>query len=156
MFLLSDSNEYHIGTNINKTIELTPFEHWQNSMFVISVIDLDTNLPPEWTIVDQLSKKVAINHTLISSVINPYKLIFSARLITYSINNDTSPYTTSEKKSYFRFRNNNWNYAKSNQTTYLVIGKMSIFMFGFEDTEKDKIFLNINDMANTPKLQMVN
>ena len=89
-----------------------------------------------------------INHTLISSVINPYKLNFSARVITYSVNNETSSYTTSDNISFFLFRNNNWNYVKSNQKTYLVIDKMSIFMFEFEDSEKDRILLIVNDMVN--------
>ena len=132
--------------NISINPIFIPFNHWQNARFVISAVDSNTTLTPNWLQIEQINQSLIFNLSLIDSVWN-YTISMNARLITFSLySNDTSSYTTINYLTNFEFINNNWNFESINATNYLVVGKLSAFLLSFTDEEEDNIL--IKDIQN--------
>ena len=144
-FNLSNSYKIPIGKKISSQLfELTPFIHWQNSLFVFTAIDANTSSIPSWMTIDLFAKTITIDLSQILSIQTTYSMIFNAELVPFpspSPNFTQFPhnYLTKDYPWYFEFSNSPWTYISSNHSYYLVFDKPTIFNFIFNDEEADHI-----------------
>ena len=72
-FNLSNSYKISIGKKISSQLfELTPFIHWQNSLFVFTAIDINSSSIPNWMTIDPTAKTITIDLSQILSVQTTY------------------------------------------------------------------------------------
>ena len=79
----------------------------------------------------------------VKSVILPFEINIKARMVTIFTDDNIDRVTTDPYLVTFVFSNENWNILSSNHTNYLVLNKLTVFSFEFEDNENDLIILNI-------------
>ena len=73
-----------VGNNINtENYELTPFIHWQDSLFVFTAIEANTSNTPDLITIDLNSKTIKLNLTTILSVQTTYNLVFKAEVVPF-------------------------------------------------------------------------
>ena len=140
---------YMLESNLTISPSYIPFDQCQNALFEISAFEENTKNTPIWLSIDQLTKSIHLNLSLINSV-GSFNISLYARLITFNVNStDTSKFTTRYFVE-FNFVNTNCQFMSSNATYYLVVGKITIFMFNFTDEEGDNIIIsaNQNDLIN--------
>ena len=164
-FNLLSQYSIHVGKNYATNLILTPFSHWQNALFIISVNDINTNDTPKWIMIDQPNKSITVNVSQVSST-GIFNVSMAAKMITYFINSiDTSKYTTKDYFVSLEFFNDNCVFVSSNATYFLVINKMTTIMLMFTDNEGDSITFKSynNDLIsnynratnNTEQYQMI-
>ena len=151
-FNLSNSYKIPIGKKISTQLyELTPFIHWQNSLFVFTAIDINTSSIPSWMTIDPTAKTITIDLSQILSVQTTYNMIFKAKLLPFpSPDYAQFPhnYLTKDYLWYFEFSNSPWDYISSNHSYYLVLDKPTIFRFIFDDEEADYIVMRVTQSEN--------
>ena len=153
-FNLSNSYKMPIGKKISSQLfKLTPFIHWQNSLFVFTAIDANTSSIPGWMTIDLVAKTITIDLSQILSIQTTYNMIFNAELVPFpspSPNFTQFPhnYLTIDYPWYFEFSNSPWDYISSNHSYYLVLDKPTIFRFIFDDKEDDYISMKVIQSEN--------
>ena len=151
-FNLSNPYKIPIGKKINTQLfELTPFIHWQNSLFVFTAIDINTSSIPNWMTINPTAKTITIDLSQILSVQTTYNIIFNAKLVPFPSPEFTQfphNYLTIDYPWYFEFSNSPWDYISSNHSYYLVLDKPTIFRFNFDDKEDDYILMKVIQSEN--------
>ena len=137
-----------VGSNIKNIIYLIPFEQCQNSQFYFTIYRSTDNKAPDWTSVSQLNKILIVDLNQVTSVLDSTILILSARMLTWSLNNDYSQAQTLNYTTSFQFTNKNNNFVSSNWTYYILMNESSIFTFKFNDNENDQAILFVNETQN--------
>ena len=79
----------------------------------------------------------------VKSVILPFEISIKARMVTIFTDDDIDKVTTDTYLVNFIFLNENWKFLFSNHTNYLVLNKLTVFSFEFEDNENDLIILKV-------------
>ena len=149
---LNNTIKIPVGNNINtENYELTPFIHWQNSLFVFTVIEVNTSNTPDFITIDLNSKTIKLNLTTILSVQTTYNMVFNAEVVPFpSPDHSNFPrnYITADYTWLFEFTNTPWTYLSSNATYYLVLNKITVFTLKFSDLEEDFIKIRVDQNNN--------
>ena len=160
-FMISELNTIKIGTNIQSNLSFVPYEHCQNSKFIIRVWLNDPIkdtfwVSPAWVLVDQLTSSIRIDTTAITQV-GSYHLTFQSQLIVDPSDFiDASFYTTTDV-SLFNFENQNWQLVSSTNDGYVVKNVLKKYTLTFSDLENDQIMIKIvNDGGLDVFVQPVN
>ena len=118
-----------------------PFTQCQNARFIIIVSLRNSTLTPDWIITDQNNKTITVITQNVKSVILPFEVNIKARMVTIFTDDNIDKITTDTYLVTFTFLNENWKFLSSNHTNYLVLNKLTVFSFEFEDNENDLIIL---------------
>ena len=160
-FNLNNTIKIHVGNNINtENYELTPFIHWQNSLFVFTAIEANTSNTPDFITIDLNSKTIKLNLKTILSVQTTYNMVFNAQVVPFpSPDHSDFPhnYITADYQWLFEFTNTPWTYLSSNATYYLVLDKITVFALKFLDLEEDFIKIRVvenNDINSYAQLSV--
>ena len=139
---MNSSYIIHIGADVNSSQKVfIPFEQWQNTPFLIYVIDSSNNLTPSYIEINNNEHTVSFNLTSITSV-QTVNFIFWAQLISfYFEQNDLTRLQTANSSWLIEFVNNNWEIKSVNIGSYLVVNKLQNSTVEFLDTEGDRVSL---------------
>ena len=142
-FLLNKAITIKFGTNINNSLSFVPYEHWQNSKFIIRVWLNDPNTDsfwtqPSWILVDQLSSSVQISFAAIS-LAGKYTLTFQSQLIVDPNDFIDASFYTSTELLMFDLDNQNWELVSSLTGWYAVYGLSKNYTVLFSDLENDEV-----------------
>ena len=145
-YIMNSSYTIHIGSDVkNPLMVFIPFEQWQNTQFLINVIDISSNLTPSYIKINNNEHTVSFNLVSITSV-QTVNFIFWAQLIPFYF--DQSDLTRLQTANYYwsiEFVNNNWEIKSVNIGSYLVVNKLQKITVEFLDTEGDRVLLKRTD-----------
>ena len=150
-FVLNKTYSISVGGNASESRVYIPFEHWQNSKFLIRACAYDLKVDkawvaPNWVIVNQTTASIQIDPKRISSV--GVKLLWlQAQLITGAIQSSIANDFIVTNFVSFNFTNNNWELISSPSDKFVVINKIKIFDIIFSDEENDNIIIKTVDSA---------
>ena len=141
--MLNETITIKFGTNIKNSLNFVPYEHWQNSKFIIRVWLNDPNTDsfwtqPSWMLVDQLSSSVQIDFAAISLAGN-YTLTFQSQLIVDPYDFIDASFYTSTELLMFDLDNQNWELVSSLTGWYAVYGLSKNYTVLFSDLENDEV-----------------
>ena len=148
-FLLNKIYSIKIGSNINNKYKFTPFDHWQNSRFLVRactndpIIDGSWNVP-SWINVNQTDSTIIIVPENVQSV-GFFNLWVQAQLIVGLIDSSKLENYISTNSTSFELINSNWHINTSFSNSYIIIGQTKTFDINFVDEENDKINLKVTD-----------
>ena len=148
---MNTSYTIHIRSNVKSPLEVfIPFEQWQNTQFLIYVIDSSNNLTPSYIKINNNEHTVSFNLTSITSV-QTVKFVFWAQLISFYFEQiDLTRLQTGNCSWSIEFVNNNWVIKRVNIGSYLVVNKLQNSTVEFLDTEDDRVSLKYtyNNLVN--------
>ena len=148
---MNSSYTIHIGADVNTPLEVfIPFEQWQNTQFLIYVVDSSSNLTPSYIKINNNEHTISFNLTNITSV-HMVNFVFWAQLISfYFEQNDLTRLQTANSSWLIEFVNNNWVIKRVNIGSYLVVNKLQNSTVEFLDTEGDRVSLKYtyNNLVN--------
>ena len=148
---MNSSYTIHIGSDVKSPLEVfIPFEQWQNTQFLIYVIDSSNNLTPSYIKINNNEHTASFNLTSITSV-QTVNFVFWAQLISfYFEQSDLARLQTANSSWLIEFVNNNWVIKNVNIGSYLVVNKLQNSTVEFLDTEGDRVSLKYtyNNLVN--------
>ena len=138
---------YNIGTNYSNIIELTPYQHCQNSRFLIRVwlnnpiINEYWSTPP-WVSVNQTSSSIQIDLSKVS-LVNDYTVTFQSQLIVDpQMFNDSSLYMNTDS-CLISFANENSQLISNTNDWFIITGITKTYQIFFSDTENDSLSISL-------------
>ena len=150
-FVLDDLYSVRVGSNVTKNYSYIPFEHWQNSRFLMRVWINDPTTDGScinvgWISVNQTTASINILSNKISSV-GVYNIWLQAQLlISPSEISDLANYIITSYLS-FEFVNNNCELISTSISQFIVVNQTKIFNVSFSDYESDNVIIKIVDSA---------
>ena len=150
-FALDQVYSIKVGRNVDKSYIFIPFEHWQNSKFLIrawandpTINETWTNI--EWVAINQTASSFQIDQNYVSSV-GANSLWLQAQLITGLVQSSiSSEYIVTGYVS-LNFINNNWRLASCPSNIFIVVNQTNAFDVGFIDDENDNVIMKTIDSA---------
>ena len=148
-FLLDQSYSIKVGSNIINSYKYIPFNHWQNSRFLIRVwtnnpLEFNDWSPPSWINANQTDSTVMIVLQNIKSV-GVFDIWFQAQLIVGMIDSAKLADYIATVHSTFYITNRNWRLASNFSSLFIVVNKTKSIDISFVDEESDKINLKVID-----------
>ena len=140
-----------VGSNVTDNYSYVPFEHWQNSRFLIRIWANDPTIDGScisagWIAANQTTASINILSINISSV-GVYNIWLQAQLlISLSKISDLAKYITTSIMS-FEFVNNNWEIISIPPSQFIIVNQTKTFDVSFRDFESDNVIMNFVDSA---------
>ena len=146
-FKMLKNYTFPIGSGIKSIITYTPFDHWQNSRFLIRVWLNNPSIngsctEPSWITVNQSLSTVDLNSGLLTSV-GIRKVYFQVQMIVFSCNQNYPPFIQEVFSTDFEFTNQNWILSNTPLNWYLVINELKNYTLAFTDSERDIVSVKI-------------
>ena len=150
-FALDQVYSLKVGRNVDKSYIFIPFEHWQNSKFLIRAWANDpkinetwTNI--EWVAINQTASSFQIDQNYVSSV-GANSLWLQAQLINGLVQSFISKEYIVTGYVSFNFINSNWRLALNPSNIFIVVNQTKIFDVSFTDDENDNVIMKTIDSA---------
>ena len=150
-FVLLQTYSISVRGNASESSLYIPFEHWQNSRFLIRAWANDptedgTWVVPNWVIVNQTTASIQIDPKNVSSA-GIKQLWLQAQLITGAIKSSIANDFIVTNFVSFNFINKNWELVSSPTDIFVIVNKVNTFDVIFSDEENDNIIMKIVDSA---------
>ena len=144
---MNSSYTIHIGADVNSPLKVfIHFEQWQNTQFLIYVINSSNNLTPSYIKINNNNEHtLSFNLTSITSVQTVNFVLWAQLISFYFEESDLTRLQTANSSWSIEIVNNNWEIKSVNIGSYLVVNKLQKSTVEFLDTEGDRVSLKYTD-----------
>ena len=136
----------HVGSNLNETIQFTPFSNCLNAIVLMRAWDFDNSnktnwIPIEWIEFNQREGTAMINLSKVNKV-GIYNVGFQAQSYTDMYLNTYEDVITKLYNTIISLVNNNAEIVTPTFEKYVIYDKTKNFTISFTDEENDDVFIN--------------